>query len=52
MSRTCSAYEGEERRIEGFLGEIEGKRLLGRSRRRWRNNIKMDLHEVGFGVSG
>ena len=27
----------------------EGKRPLGRSRRRWAANIKMDLHEVGSG---
>ena len=52
MSRTCSAYEEEERRIEGFGGETEGKRPLGRSKRRWEDNINMDLQEVGFGVSG
>jgi hypothetical protein len=28
----------------------EGKRPLGRSRRGWENNIKMDLQEVGCGV--
>jgi len=27
----------------------EGKRALGRPRRRWENNIKMDLQEVGCG---
>jgi len=27
----------------------EGKRLLGRSRRRWVDNIRMDLQEVGCG---
>jgi hypothetical protein len=27
----------------------EGKRQLGRPRRRWENNIKMDLQEVGCG---
>ena len=27
----------------------EGKRLLGRPRRRWEDNIKMDLQEVGCG---
>ena len=27
----------------------EGKRLLGRPRRRWEDNIKMDLEEVGRG---
>ena len=31
----------------GFLVEKpEGKRLLGRPRRRWENNIKMDFREV------
>jgi len=28
----------------------EGKRPLGRPRRRWEHNIKMDLQEVGCGV--
>jgi hypothetical protein len=27
----------------------DGKRSLGRSRRRWEDNIKMDLQEVGWG---
>jgi hypothetical protein len=27
----------------------EGTRPLGRPRRRWKNNIKLDLQEVGFG---
>ena len=27
----------------------EGKKPLGRIRRRWEDNIKMDLQEVGFG---
>ena len=29
------------------MGKPEGKKPLGRSRRRWENNIKMDLREVG-----
>jgi len=32
-----------------LVGEIEGERLLRRSRRRWEDNIKMDLQEVGSG---
>ena len=28
------------------MGKLEGERLLGRPRRRWEDNIKMDLHEV------
>ena len=31
------------------MGKPEGKRLLGRPRRRWENNIKMDIQEVGCG---
>jgi hypothetical protein len=30
------------------MGEPEGKRPLGRTRRRWVNNIKMDLGELGW----
>jgi len=29
------------------VGKLEGKRPLGRHRRRWEDNIKMDLQEVG-----
>ena len=32
-----------------LLGKPEGKRPLGRPRRRWEDNIKMDLREVGCG---
>jgi hypothetical protein len=32
-----------------LVGKPEGKRQLGRPRRRWENNIKMDLQEVGCG---
>jgi len=41
----------EERRgaYRNFVGKTEGKRLFGRPRRRWENNIKMDLQEVGCG---
>ena len=34
-----------------MVGKTEGKRPLGRPRRRWEdNNIKMDLQEVGSGA--
>ena len=32
-----------------LVGKSEGKRPLGRPRRRWDDNIKMDLEEVGRG---
>ena len=49
MGGTCSAY-GSRRGVFGVLvGKHEGKRPLGRPRRRWEGNIKMDLQEVGCG---
>jgi hypothetical protein len=44
--RACSTHCGKEECIYGFGGE-EGKRLLGRHRRRWKNNIKMDVKGIG-----
>jgi hypothetical protein len=42
---------GEGRGVYRVLvGKPEGKRSLGRPRRRWEDNIKMDLQEVGCGV--
>ena len=32
------------------VGKPEGRRSLGRPRRRWEDNIKLDLQEVGEGV--
>jgi hypothetical protein len=41
---------GEGRGVYRVLvGKPEGKRLLGRPRRRWEDNIRMDLQEVGWG---
>jgi hypothetical protein len=31
------------------VGKPEGKRPLGRSRRRWEDNIKMNVQETGWG---
>jgi hypothetical protein len=40
---------GEGRGVYRVLvGRTEGKRPLGRSRRRWEDNIKMDLREIGI----
>ena len=44
------ARMGEERAVYRVLvGKPEGKRPLGRPRRRWVDNIRMDLQEVGCG---
>jgi hypothetical protein len=42
---------GEKRNVYRLLvGKPEGKRPLGRSRRRWMENINMDLLEIGLNV--
>ena len=44
------ARMGEGRVVHRVLmGKPEGERPLGRPRRRWEDNIKMDLQEVGGG---
>jgi hypothetical protein len=42
---------GEERKVYKVLvGKPEGKRPLGRPRRRWEDGIRMDGREIGLGV--
>jgi hypothetical protein len=44
------AHMGEGRNVYRILvGKPEGKRPLGRPRRRWEDGIKMDLREIGWG---
>jgi hypothetical protein len=48
MGRECST-NGENRNAYRILvGKPEGKRPLGRPRRRWVDNITMDLREIGW----
>jgi hypothetical protein len=45
------ARMGEGRNVHRVLvGKPEGKRPLGKPRRRWEDGIKMDLGEIGWGV--
>jgi hypothetical protein len=45
------ARKGEKRHVYRLLvGKQEGKRPLGRPRRRWMDNIEMDLLEIGLNV--
>jgi hypothetical protein len=47
------ARMGEKRNAYRILvGNPEGKRALGRPRRRWVDHIKMDLREIGWDRSG
>jgi hypothetical protein len=44
------ARMGEKRGVHKVLvGKPEGKRPMGRPRRRWEDNVKVDLQEVGRG---
>jgi hypothetical protein len=44
------ARMGEERKVyRVFVVKPEGKRPLGRPRRRWEDRIRMDLREIGWG---
>jgi hypothetical protein len=45
------ARMGEERKVYKVLvGKPEGKRPLGRPRRRWEHGVTMDIREFGLGV--
>jgi hypothetical protein len=41
---------GEEKSYTILMGKPEGNRPLGRSRRRWEDDIKSDFAEMGFDV--
>jgi hypothetical protein len=44
------AYTGEDTNVYRVLmRKPEGKRPLGRPRRRWEKGIRMDLREIGWG---
>ena len=49
MDGACSTYGGEERLYRVLVEKPEIKRPLGRPRRRWEDNIEMDLQEVRCG---
>ena len=53
LSETFFVLRGTERRMEEvhnvLVGKPKGQGPLGRPRRRWEDNIKMDLEEVGRG---
>jgi hypothetical protein len=48
MGKACSKNGEHRNAYRIMLGKPEGKRRLGRPRRRWEDNIKMDLREIGW----
>jgi hypothetical protein len=49
MGGACGAYGGGEIMHRVLVGKPEEKRPMGRPRRRWEDNIKTDIQEVGGG---
>ena len=49
MGGACGSYGPGERDVKGSGGETGEKEAIGGPRRRWEDNIKMDLQEVGGG---
>jgi hypothetical protein len=47
MDRAYSTNGSEDEACTILVGKPEGKRPLGTPRRRWVDNIKMDLREIG-----
>jgi hypothetical protein len=48
MGGECSAHGEMRNACKIFVGKPGGNRPLRRSRRRWEDNIKMDLSEIDF----
>jgi hypothetical protein len=46
MGRACGTNGGKRNAYRILVGKPERKRPLGRPRRRWVNNMKMDLREI------
>jgi hypothetical protein len=49
MGGACSTNVEKRNEYKILVGKPEGKRPLGGPRRRWEDNIKMDLRETGWG---
>jgi hypothetical protein len=46
---TCGTH-GREESVYGFVGKAKRNRPLERPRRRWEDEIRMDLGEIGWGM--
>jgi hypothetical protein len=49
MGGSCRTNGKKRNAYRLLVGKPEGKRPLGRPRRRWVDNIRMDLGELGMG---
>jgi hypothetical protein len=46
----CGTHGIGEKSVQGLVGQPEGRRPLGRPRRRWEEGIRMDLRQIGLGA--
>jgi hypothetical protein len=49
MGGACNTNEGKKNECRLLVGKPKGRRPLERARRRWVDNIKMDLLDIGWG---
>jgi hypothetical protein len=49
VDRACGTHGRGEKVYKILLGKPEGRRPLGRQRRRWGDGFRMDLREIGWG---
>jgi hypothetical protein len=50
VGKSHSAHGGDEKCTQNFVWKSEGKRPHARPRRKWEENIQIDLRETGFWV--
>jgi hypothetical protein len=50
MGRVWSTHRGNMNAYRILVGKTEGKRPLGKPRRRWKDDIKLKLREIGCAV--
>jgi hypothetical protein len=46
MGRLCSTNRGKKNAYRVLVGKPDGKRPLGRPKRRWVGNVKVDLRDM------
>jgi hypothetical protein len=48
MGRACGMHREKRNAYRILVGKLEGKIQLGKPGRRWEDNVKMDLQEIGW----